>query len=60
MQHVSVMFFYPGGVSHGVLPEDATDEEVYETAMIASTIEEGNGNGRIKKRNPELDGRVSR
>lgn len=50
MQHYSMMIFYPGGVSYGV-PEDITDDkEVYNIMYNAATIEEGNGNDKIKKR----------
>lgn len=60
MQHTSVMFFYPGGVSHGVLFDDMSDEEIFETAKTAATIEEGNGNGKIKQRErPDMDGSSS-
>lgn len=56
MQHYSMMIFYPGGVSYGV-PEDITDDkEVYNIMYNAATIEEGNGNGKIKKRKrPDVD-----
>lgn len=58
MQHVSVKFFYPGGVSDGVIFDDMTDGEIFEMANTAATIEEGNGNGRIKKRDraSQMDG----
>ena len=46
-----VMIFYPGGVSHGAIPDDATNEEIYNTLYSAATIEEGNGNGKVKRRN---------
>lgn len=50
MQHYSMMIFYPGGVSYGV-PEDITnDKEVFDIMYNAATIEEGNGNGKTKKR----------
>ena len=57
MQHYSMMIFYPGGVSYGV-PEDITnDKEVYDIMYKAATIEEGNGNGKTKKRErPVVDG----
>ena len=45
-----LMIFYPGGVSYGALPDDATDQDIYDVMYMASTIEEGNGNGRIKDR----------
>lgn len=57
MQHVHVMMFYPGGVSDGVIFEDMTDRDIFEMAKTAATIEEGNGNGKIKKREkPSVDG----
>ena len=61
MQHYSMMIFYPGGVSYGV-PEDITDDkEVYDIMYKAATIEEGNGNGKTKKRErPVVDAEPSR
>lgn len=50
MQHIHMMIFYPGGVSKGALPDDATDKEIYDIMYTAANIEEGNGNGRIKRR----------
>ena len=50
MQHIHYMVFYPGGVSDGYLPEDATDEEIYDMMYTAATVEEGNGDGKVKKR----------
>lgn len=48
--HMHVMMFYPGGVSSGYLPEDHTDQDIIDMVTTATTIEEGNGNGKIKKR----------
>ena len=48
--HQRVMIFYPGGVSYGALPTDASDEEAYDMLYTAATIEEGNGDGRIRRR----------
>ena len=45
-----LMIFYPGGVSYGALPEDASNDEIYNVMHTAATIEEGNGNGKTKKR----------
>lgn len=45
-----LMIFYPGGVSYGTLPEDSTNQEIFDVMYTAATIEEGNGNGRIKRR----------
>ena len=61
MQHYSMMIFYPGGVSYGV-PEDITnDKEVFDIMYKAATIEEGNGNGKTKKRErPIVDAELSR
>ena len=42
--------FYPGGVSYGALPDDASNQEIYDALYLAATVEEGNGNGKIKKR----------
>ena len=54
MQHYSMMIFYPGGVSYGV-PEDISDDkEVYDIMYNAATIEEGNGNGKVKQRKREI------
>ena len=51
-----LMIFYPGGVSHGAIPDDATNEEIYNVMHTAATIEEGNGNGKIKRRdNTSMD-----
>lgn len=53
-----LMIFYPGGVSYGALPDDASNDEIYNTLYSAATIEEGNGNGRIKEREKlDVDGR---
>lgn len=53
MQHYTMMIFYPGGVSYGV-PEDISDDkEVYDIMYNAATIEEGNGNGKVKQRKRE-------
>lgn len=58
MQHVHVMMFYPGGVSSGYLPEDYTNQDVLDMVNTAITIEEGNGNGKIKERErPIMDGK---
>ena len=48
--HMHMMIFYPGGVSYGALPEDATDQEIYDVMYTAATIEEGNGDGKVRKR----------
>lgn len=45
-----LMIFYPGGVSHGDLPEDASNQEIFDMLYTAANIEEGNGNGKIKRR----------
>ena len=51
-----LMIFYPGGVSYGALPDDASDVEIGNVMTTAATIEEGNGNGKIKKRErPAVD-----
>lgn len=55
MTHVSMMIFYPGGVSYGVPDDINNDEEVYSIMQTAATIEEGNGNGKVKKRDPAVD-----
>ena len=61
MQHISVMYFYPGGGSNGVIFEDDTDKDIFNLAMTAATIEEGNGNGKTKKRErPVVDANSGR
>lgn len=51
-----LQIFYPGGVSYGTLSDNASDMELYNALYLAATIEEGNGNGKIKQREqPELD-----
>lgn len=56
-----LMIFYPGGVSYGALPNDATNEEIYDVMHTAATIEEGNGNGKIKERERDsVDGKTCR
>ena len=35
--------FYPGGVSYGVVSDDATNEELYNALYLAATKEQGNG-----------------
>lgn len=53
--------FYPGGVSYGALPDDASNQEIYDALYLAATVEEGNGNGKNKKRTrPTLDDQTSR
>lgn len=56
-----LMIFYPGGVSYGALPDDATNSEIYNAMYTAATIEEGNGNGKIKERERDsVDGKTRR
>ena len=53
---MQLKIFYPGGVSYGALPDNASDEEIYNALYLAATVEEGNGNGKIKQRvRPEVD-----
>ena len=52
--------FYPGGVSYGVLPNDASMEEIYDVMYKAATIEEGNGNAKKKRVNEAVDDRYSK
>ena len=42
---------YYGPLGHGkiYLDDDATDEEIAQKLMIAATVEQGNGSGRVKK-----------
>lgn len=56
-----LMIFYPGGVSTGY-PVDITDNnEVRDIMTTAATIEEGNGNGKIKTRDgSSVDDRPSK
>ena len=60
--HVHVMMFYPGGVSSGYLPEDHTNQDILDMVNTAITIEEGNGNGKIKEREKpqRMDGSTGR
>ena len=48
-----LLIFYPGGVSYGALPDDASNEEIYDVMKTAATVEEGNGNGRVSYRKKE-------
>lgn len=55
-----LMIFFPGGVSYGT-PLEGSDEEIFDMMYTAATIEEGNGSGKIKKRNDTtMDDRTSR
>ena len=45
-----LMIFYPGGVSYGALPDDASNEEIYDAMYTAATVEQGNGDGKVKHR----------
>ena len=56
-----LMIFYPGGVSQGFLPSDATNEEIFDVMYTAATVEEGNGDGKVRKRNSKtVDDRSSK
>lgn len=50
-----LMIFYPGGVSYGALPDDASNDEIYDTMYTAATVEEGNGDGKVRKRERKED-----
>lgn len=50
-----VMIFSPGAVSYGVPIDKDDDTEMYNMLYTAGTVEEGNGNGRIKKRTRPSD-----
>lgn len=54
---MQLLICHPYGVSRAVVNDDATDEEIKRVISIASTIEEGNGNGRVKTR--AMDGENS-
>jgi len=55
-----LMIFYPGGTSHAViLPDDASNEEIYDIMYKAATIKEGNGNAK-NHTNKEVDDRFSK
>ena len=41
--------FYPGGVAYGVLPDDASNDELYNALYLAATKEQGNGSRRKKE-----------
>lgn len=47
---MKLMIYYPGGVAQAIVSDDATDQEIAEVVKLASTIEEGNGDGRIRMR----------
>lgn len=51
--------FYPGGVSYGTLSDESTNDDILDLITTAITVEEGNGNGRIRKRNSTVDERTS-
>ena len=55
-----LMIFYPGGVSYGTLPDDSSDEEIYDVMYKAATIEEGNGNAKKGRKNQTVDDRPGR
>ena len=48
---------HPYGVSYAVVDDDASDEEIARVVKIATTVKEGNGNGRIELRDGAVDGR---
>ena len=50
-----LMIFYPGGVSYGALPDDASNDEIYDAMYTAATIEEGHGDGKVRKRERKED-----
>lgn len=45
-----LQIFYPGGTSFGVLSDDAANGDIYDVMYTAATKEQGNGNGKDKKR----------
>ena len=52
--------FYPGGVSYGVVNDDATNKELYNALYLAATKEQGNGKRSIKtERRENLGGEDS-
>lgn len=44
-----LMIFSPGKVSHGFVDDDATDETIFNVVNTVITVEEGNGDGKVKK-----------
>ena len=48
--------FYPGGVSYGVLPDDASNEEIYNALYLAATKEQGNGKERKAETRTRMGG----
>lgn len=53
--------FYPGGVSYGTPFDENDNNEIYDMMYTAATVEEGNGDGKIKKRkNSAVDDRSCR
>ena len=50
--------FQTTGVGSAVIDDDASDEVIYNTLYLAATIEEGNGDGKIRTRpNKTVDDR---
>ena len=40
---MNLKIFFPGGTSHGVLSDDASDDYIYDVMYTAATKEQGNG-----------------
>lgn len=49
--------FYPGGVSYGVVNDDAGNDELYNALYLAATKEQGNGSEKVKNRKSSEDER---
>lgn len=52
---MKLKIIHPYGISYAVVSDDATDEEINEVVQIATLIEEGNGNGKIKFRSSSME-----
>lgn len=49
--------FYPGGVSYGVVNDDAGNDELYNALYLAATKEQGNGSEKVRNRKSSEDER---
>lgn len=47
---MKLQIVHAGGVTQAIVDDDASPEEIRRIISIATTIEEGNGNGQIKVR----------
>lgn len=47
--------FYPGGVSYGVVSDNATNEELYNALYTAAMVEQGNGSNKVKDKKTDKE-----